>query len=193
MKGPRPIQELFDEVRDLIESRGISYAVMGGIAVSAWSMPRYTHDVDIALGIGAADVLPLLLAMDGAGYIVPDQFRHGWTDRLAGTRKLTVSKFIDGHVWDVDLFLEESEFLKSVIARRKFVDLDGRVTPLVTPEDLVLFKVLAGRPKDLGDLDGLLLVVGPLDDAYLVLWSQRLGIENQLRETWRRNGRELRS
>ena len=85
--------------------------------------------------------------------------------------------------------IAESEFLRSALARRRVVDLDGRPTPLVSAEDVVVLKLVAWRPKDQGDLDDLLLVVGPLDEAYLRTWAIRLDIEERLEEAWRRAGR----
>lgn len=193
MKGPAPLFVLFDELRDVLGAAGVPYAVMGGVAVAHWGLPHYTHDLDIAIGVSAERVAGLLRALDDAGFIVPDQFRAGWTDRLAGTRKLVVKKFIDGHVWDVDVFLEDSEFLRSVLARRVTAQIAGRPTPLITPEDLVLFKLVAWRRKDQAHLDDLLLVVGPLDDAYLASWADRLGVRDRLVEQWKRSGRELRA
>ncbi len=193
MKGPAPLRQVFDDVRDVLEGAGVPYAVMGGIAASSWGMPHYTHDVDIAVGLDAASAVSILRRLADAGFIVPDEVLRGWSDGLAGTRKFTVSKFVGENVWDVDVFLEESEFLRSVMSRRTTVDLDGRLTPLVTPEDLILFKLLAWRPKDQGHLDDLLLVVGPLDDAYLAAWADRLGVRDRLEEQWRRSGRELRA
>lgn len=45
MKGSEPVRELLAEARDLLERERIPYAVMGGIAASAWGMPHSTHDV----------------------------------------------------------------------------------------------------------------------------------------------------
>lgn len=193
MKGPAPLRIVFDELRDALARIGVTYAVMGGVASTHWGLPHYTHDLDIAVGVKAGDAAAFVHAMEASGYIVPDEFRGGWTDELAGTRKIVVKKFAGGHVWDVDVFLDESEFVRSAIARRVTVDLDGRMTPLVTPEDLVLFKLIAWRDKDRGHLNDLLLVVGPLDDAYLAQWADRLGVRDRLEEQWRRSGRVLRA
>ncbi|HLE83827.1 MAG TPA: nucleotidyltransferase [Thermoanaerobaculia bacterium] len=46
----------------------------------------------------------------------------------------------------------EEEFL----AHRRFVDLGGLEVPVISPEDLVVTKILAGRPKDLEDVRGVL-------------------------------------
>lgn len=192
MKGPGALRQAFDELREALARRNVPYAVMGGLAVSHWGLPHVTFDVDIAVGVRANDVTTFLSALDEDGFVVPDQFRTGWTDALAGTRKVAVKKFVEGHVWTIDVFLDESEFLASVMARRVTVESVGRPTPMITPEDLVLFKLVAWRRKDQAHLDDLLLVVGPLDDAYLAAWADKLGVRDRLEEQWRRSGRELR-
>lgn len=189
MKGPAPLRQVFDAVRDALDRAGAPYAVMGGIAASYWGLPHFTHDLDVAVGVGAADVRAWLRVVEEAGFLVPDHVGAGWTDALAGTRKLTIRRFAEGHVWDVDVFLEDSAFLRSVLARRVVVDLDGRPTPMITAEDLVLFKLMAWRHKDRGHLADLLLVVGPLDESYLRTWAERLGVRDRLAETWSQAGR----
>lgn len=168
---------------------GLPWHKFKSIAASAWGLPRFTHDIDIAVDLRATDVAPLLHALEERGYVVPEEFRRGWSDQLAGTRKVAVKRVLGKHVWDVDVFLAESEFLRSALRRRRVVDLDGRETPLVTPEDLIVLKLVAWRPKDQGDIDDLLLVVGPLDEPYLREWTARLGIRDRLDEAWRRAGR----
>jgi hypothetical protein len=46
----------------------------------------------------------------------------------------------------------EDEFLRRVIA----VDVEGSKIPVVSPEDLIVAKVLAGRPKDTEDVRGVI-------------------------------------
>ncbi len=191
MKGPVPLRKLFDDLRDALEGLGVPYAVMGGIAASAWGLPRFTHDIDVAVNLRASEIGQLLGILEKRGYLIPEEFRRGWSDQLAGTRKVAVKRVAGNHIWDIDLFLAESDFLRSALARRKLVDLDGRQTPLITPEDLVVLKLVAWRPKDQGDIDDLLLVVSALDDTYLRDWAERLGIRNRLDEAWRRAGRAL--
>jgi len=193
VKGPGPLRQVFDELRDSFATRNVPYAVMGGLAASHWGLPHVTFDLDVAVGFHARDVKTLLAGLEEDGFIVPDQFRAGWTDSLAGTRKVAVRKFMDRHVWTIDVFLDESEFMDSVLSRRVTVESIGRPTPLITPEDLVLFKLVAWRDKDRVHLDDLLLVVGPLDDKYLAAWAEKLGVRDRLEEQWRRSGRELRA
>lgn len=50
----------------------------------------------------------------------------------------------------------------------------------VTPEDLILLKLLSHRPRDQGDIADVLFVQGQLDETYLRQWAQSLDIADRL-------------
>ena len=58
---------------------------------------------------------------------------------------------------------------------------------LVSPEDLVLLKLLAGRPKDFVDVGDILFIQGQLDQEYLHRWATQLGISSALEEARRKS------
>lgn len=79
----------------------------------------------------------------------------------------------------------EDEFLD----RARVVDLGGVEVPVISPEDLVIAKVLAGRPKDVEDARGVLRAQGPGLDAarierILGLLEEALG-QSDLLPAWR--------
>ena len=51
---------------------------------------------------------------------------------------------------------------------------------LVTAEDLILFKLVASRPRDLLDIQDILFTQGQLDETYLRRWAGPLGVEAKL-------------
>jgi len=59
---------------------------------------------------------------------------------------------------------------------------EGQQVSLVTAEDLILFKLIASRPRDLIDAQDVLFTQGELDKAYMRRWSQELGIAKKLEE-----------
>jgi predicted nucleotidyltransferase len=77
----------------------------------------------------------------------------------------------------------EQEFL----ARAQRVELDGVDVPVLSPEDLVVTKILAARPKDVEDVAGILLARGENLDlsrirGTLTLIEQALGQSDLLAE-----------
>lgn len=157
----------------------VPYAVMGGLAVRAYGVPRPTYDVDVTLAI-LEDRLPALYdAVEAAGYTVPDAYRRGWVDRLA---QMPLVKFriyrgtLEESV-DVDLFLMETAFQRKTMERRLLTDVENiGKTWIISPEDLILLKLVAGRPRDWGDIEDVRFMCGDMDEAYLRHWAERLGV-----------------
>ncbi|MEW6245373.1 MAG: hypothetical protein AB1555_01550 [Nitrospirota bacterium] len=86
-----------------------SYALVGGFAVAVWGKPRATHDIDLAVALGAAD--PAMLAADlNAGYRPGDP-----DDPLSGVFRIEVS--VGEHVVPVQLIVFEPKWADIVFRR----------------------------------------------------------------------------
>jgi len=184
-----PIFQVLARTLDVFEMVKVPCAVMGGFAVRHWGLPRPTYDVDFAVGVEGEALVRLLSAFDEAGFTVPTQFLTGFTDTLAGMRKVAVSCFESGTVWNVDIFLANTVFVRSALERRIASRIEGHDVAVVSPEDLLHFKLLTNRAKDRADVEDLLFVVGPLDLLYLLGWAPRLGVQALLEEVLRDAGR----
>ena len=57
----------------------------------------------------------------------------------------------------VDVVLVNSSLQAEFLERRRMIDAGGSRVPMISPEDLVATKILAGRRKDLEDARGVLL------------------------------------
>jgi len=53
--------------------------------------------------------------------------------------------------------------------------------PIATPDDLLVYKLVAGRPQDLADIDRMLrLGVAPEDEAYVRRWADEWQVVDRL-------------
>jgi hypothetical protein len=94
-----------------------------------------------------------------------------------------------GEVYDVqfDLLLAENELQKSAIARRVQRDVPGISRPVYVLhcDDLILFKLVAGRLIDLADAAMLLRENrDEIDANYLTSWATRYGLTDDLARVW---------
>ena len=79
---------------------------------------------------------------------------------------------------DAAVVLEmQTEFQREVIRRAVSSTSGLRVA---TVEDLIVLKLIADRPKDQADLDGL-LTLGAVDRAYVEKWATAWGVLDRLR------------
>lgn len=171
----------------MLEREGTPYALMGGIAVPIWGIPRATYDVDVTLSVDEVGLARFLLAAKAAGFEVDAPFETGFRDRVSGMEKLRIDWWTKtSRRVEVDVFLVTTEYQAEAFARRVRVRIDGMEAWVLGPADLVLHKLVAARPKDLADIQNILAVQGVPDPLHLRTWSDRLGVRAALEEALRR-------
>ena len=142
-----------------LEEHNVRYALIGGLAVGARSIPRFTLDVDFAVSVEtdaeAEGVIRLLL---GRGYMPKTTLQHKETGRLA-TVRLTRRSDPDGVIVDFLFFTAGVETDVVAAATVEQVADDIRV-PVAQGEDLIALKLVAlatrERPRDAEDILNLL-------------------------------------
>ena len=178
----KDLTDVIHELVALFDRLSLPYAIMGGIAVRAYALPRPTYDVDFTLAVSRDRLRELFAAVEELGYSIPNAYEGGWVDQVGGMPLIKIRLNLDGKAIDADLFLAETVFQQEFIARRVTCAVEGQQVSLVTAEDLILFKLIASRPRDLIDAQDVLFTQGELDKAYMRRWSQELGIAKKLEE-----------
>lgn len=110
--------DLAQALRDfvlLFDRMGTPYAVMGGIAVRVYGIPRPTHDIDFTLAIHRDRLPDLYDALRALGYTVPEEYATGRVDRVAGMPLVKVRLYLEGRGVDIDIFLAESRVLHAAL------------------------------------------------------------------------------
>jgi hypothetical protein len=147
-------------VARLFARAGVPYAVIGAHAVNAWLEPRLTADVDVTVQAGPDGMARLRRLLAGEGYRVTRE--HG-ADLPSGPDFVRFTS-ADGTL-TLELQAAKTEFQREVIRRAS-----GGSLRVATPEDLIVMKLIANRPKDRADLDGLVRLDG-IDWAYAERWA----------------------
>jgi hypothetical protein len=162
------MNKLIESVLDLqkrLEEAGIASILIGGLAVSAWGEPRGTRDVDLKVLLKREDAQRLLDLL-GADFVP----LHA--DPLQAIRRNGVL-FVHNQLGvRIDLLLADTDFDEAAIRRGRSIELDlGRVARACSPEDFIVYKLLAPRGRDYDDLVSVIQRQGDaLDDAYVIKW-----------------------
>jgi predicted nucleotidyltransferase len=142
-----------------LNQRGMSWALVGGLAVSARAEPRFTRDIDLALAVADdADADALVHALVARGYRVMASLEQESVGRLATVRLEAPGEGPEGVV--VDLLLASSgiepELVQAADVLEVFPGLSIRVA---RGGHLLALKVLSKsprRPQDAVDIAALL-------------------------------------
>lgn len=143
-----------------------SFALAGGLAVSARAEPRLTRDTDLVVAVdGDADAESLLAELQARDYEISALIEQQTTGRLAAAR-LIASEDRDRTI--TDLLFASSGIEVEVVERAERLEvLPGLVMPVASVGSLIAMKLLARddrrRPTDADDLRALRLVAKDQD------------------------------
>ncbi len=175
------VREVALRLVDLLEAHSVPYAVMGGIAVPVWGIPRATYDVDVVLSVTGEGLRGFLAFAKAEGFQVDPVYEKGFRDVLKGMEKVCIEWWTEeSRRVEVDVFLVTTSYQEAAFARRTRVRIDSREVWVLTAADLILHKLAAGRAKDFADVQNILSVQGLVDEEYLRGWAKRLSLEEAL-------------
>ena len=150
------------DLQALCEAEGWRFCFIGGLAVQRWGEPRETVDVDLTLltGFGGEEPFIERLLQQYAGRVDdPAEF--------ARQNRVLLIRAPSGV--GIDVALGALPFEESIISRSSMFSFPGAV-PLRTcsPEDLIVLKAFASRPRDWIDVEGIIVrQTGKLDWTYI--------------------------
>ena len=150
-----------------LRASNAQFAVIGGLAVSARTVPRFTKDADLAVLVSTdAEAERLVLAVARDGYQIVTLIEQTATQRLATARLSLSGGGPDDAV--VDLLFASCGIEPEVVRAAEPIQLfPGMITPVAQIGHLIALKVLSRdddtRPQDIIDLRALIVEATPED------------------------------
>ena len=171
---------LLKDVVTRLEKANIEYMMTGSMALAFYSTPRMTRDIDIILQISYADVGKIVALFKEDFYIDENSVRQAVRDQ-------SMFNIIHNEsVLKVDFIIrKDEEYRIEEFLRKKKIDIEGSPVSIVSPEDLILSKLVWAKSSQsslqLRDVKQMMLNIRKIDDEYLEKWSKMLGVEELLK------------
>ncbi len=145
---------IFEEFKKLVgefEKQGVSYALVGGVAMAFYTEPRFTQDIDLLIAAGDFEKVKGILEKDGYLATAPP-----WTFRNVAIelhRFLKVVTPEDDLLIDI-LVAKDEEVAKIIQEALEAESEEGRVM-LATKKDLIRLKRARNSKQDQVDIEKL--------------------------------------
>lgn len=146
----------------ILRQLGIRWALIGALAANRYrASPRLTQDVDLLL----ADTGPGIEALEAAARAA------GWDVRRASPEG-ELLRLRHPEFGIADLLIAGTDYQQQAIRRAREEPIgNGENAPVLTPEDVIVHKLIAGRTQDLADIEAILAAKVALDESYIERWA----------------------
>lgn len=160
-------------VHPLLETRGIGHALCGGIAANLYRAElRATVDVDFYIVCAATELVALTRLFEQEGWRVHPAWEQAELLRLERE-----------DLPRVDLLIASTDYEKQAVGRATVVTIDDEEVGVLRPEDLIVFKLVAGRARDFEAVAAIINTLGDnLERDFIAKTLTGLGME----ERWTR-------
>lgn len=151
------------QLAELLRSLGIRWVLIGALAANRYrSSPRLTQDFDLLLSDVGDGLEVLEAALREAGWAV---------ERASPEADLL--RIRHAQLGMADLLIAGTDYQQQAIERARWETHGFReAIPILTPEDVIVHKLIAGRNQDLADVEAVLTAGIPLDEDYIVQWAR---------------------
>jgi len=153
--------------------------IIGGVAASLLGKPRLTAYVDAMLLLSIKD-LPRLMEAAAQEGLVP---RITNAQDFARRHRVLLLRHQESGI-NVDISLGVLPLEVEAIERSTVHQLGPLAIRLPTPEDLIIFKAVAHRPKDLLDIQALIESHPDLDRKRIECWVREFAQLLEMPELW---------
>lgn len=148
-----------------LEERRIPYMVIGGQGVLIYGEPRLTRDIDVTLGVGPERLAEIVgFARVSEWHLLveaPQEF----------VQKTMVLPCVDPNSGiRIDFIFSNSAYEQQALERVRRVAIGKAAVRFAAAEDVIVHKIIAGRPRDLEDVRSILLKNPALDLKYISHW-----------------------
>lgn len=167
--------EFLKLIASRLESIGISYMMTGSMAMSVYSIPRMTRDIDLVVEIEPGDVEKIVNLFSEDCYIDRDSVKQA-------VQAHSMFNIIHNEwVVKADFIIKKNEeYRREEFSRRQKLVIEDTIIFVVSVEDLILSKLVWGNRSQsdlqLGDVRLMVSTVLELDWNYMKKWATVLGI-----------------
>ena len=153
MPAPQPtaddLQQVLDRLARILNQRRTNHALIGGLGAALRGTVRTTWDIDLLVAVSQMELPPLLeLIQQEAFDLDVCQAIRSWNeDHLLEFRRGQVR---------VDWIKALLPLFQRILERAKWEDIGGRPIRVADAEGLLVLKLIAMRPQDQQDIQGIL-------------------------------------
>ncbi len=178
-EGMEPFREAIEALQRLFSQYNDRGVIIGGVAVGFLGKPRLTEDVDAVILLSLEDI-PDFLAAARVEKIIP---RIRDAEKFARKNRVFLLEHAPTET-NLDISLGILPFEEEMVERGRLESISTLSIRLPTPEDLIIMKAVAHRPKDMEDIRSIAEKQSSLDRKRIEYWVKSFADVLEMPDLW---------
>ncbi len=156
------------------------WVVFGAVAANIYrAEERFTYDVDVLVTVNT-EKLPTLIQIAA---------RDGWT--VTHNQSDWLLRLQHAHYGEVDIVRVEDDYQQQAMLRARAYELEGHTFHVLSPEDVIIHKMIADRAQDEADVLSIFYAEHPLDWDYLSQYIREWALQDRFHRIEQRYEQEF--
>ena len=175
------LRNLIEKIAKEFEKYKIDYMIIGGQAVLIYGEPRLTKDIDITIGANIDKYRDILNIVQNLNLKILPKEPYKFV------KETMVLPLLDEKTGiRIDLIFSSSEYEKEALKRGNKIKIGNTYVNYISVEDLIIYKIISGRERDMEDLKIILIKNKKIDEKYILKWLKEFEkiLNRNLRETF---------
>lgn len=158
-------EEILSKIGASLKKHNIPYMIIGGQAVLLYGEPRLTRDIDLTLGVNTEYVDELLKVIRELSLKpIPENIK------LFVQQTMVLPALEETTGIRVDFIFSFTTYEIEAIKKARKITIIGQEVCFASPEDVIVHKIFAGRPRDIEDVRSIILKNLDIDTQYIRRW-----------------------
>jgi len=158
-------EEILSRISVSLTRHNLPYMIIGGQAVLLYGEPRLTRDIDITLGVNADYIDELLVVIRELSLKpIPEDIES------FVRQTMVLPAFDETTGIRVDFIFSFTPYEIEAIKRARRIKILEQEVCFASPEDVIIHKIFAGRPRDIEDVRTIILKNPGIDIQYIKGW-----------------------
>ena len=164
-------KNLLKKIAFQLTKSNIPYMIIGGQAVLLYGEPRFTRDIDITLGVGTDESHKIKQIITNLNLTVKVKNYKRFAEKTMVIPALDKKTGIG-----VDFVFSYTGYERQAIKKAKDVKFGKTNIKIASLEDVIIHKIIAGRPRDIEDVRVILIKNPNYDSKYINRWLKDFDI-----------------
>jgi hypothetical protein len=170
-------EEILSRIGVSLARHSLPYIIIGGQAVLLYGEPRLTRDIDITLGVNTDYINELLVVVRELSLKpIPEDIES------FVRQTMVLPAFDETTGIRVDFIFSFTPYETEAIKRARKIKILEQEVCFASPEDVIIHKIFAGRPRDIEDVKAIILKNPEVDIQYIKGWLREFDVSSDKKD-----------